>query len=667
MERTVVFDYSNLPRTTRLAFALRALPWRAIVALLIAVPVTLAGAWYGYHVRQTIFDATNEVHGYPLRFYGDIGNGQNQGSVVVAYGRQLGRERGALPPPPAVPRPRVPWQDFWRSYLARYDRVAAETPAGRTYGLDYVPGRLLIVSLWMKSISETHTGVRGFEDSLAPPMLAVNLAAEIASAVLIAAIVFLWLRRQQRANALAGFRDGGIVRAGILAAAAMLVFWLDPQTILDAHVWPQWDVWVVPFFLAAVLLGSLECWMAAGFAIALGAMFKGQTLFATPLLILWPLFMWRFEGVLRVAIGVVGGGLVLCSAWLLPSAEAWRYVGVALGSVIAVSLLARPVATWLATSRDREGAVDVNDSPSREHQPLPHGRGSLTRPLIVQGSLFVALSIPLFLIAWPFINVDWPVALGLAALASLCLASRRRLNTTALGLLTIGVLFAAADHFGGSWNWLRVGFPTDRYPVLSMGTAFNLPAVLARTYGWSIADVVFTLPAPLGGEPVTMKQLLAGVFFLASALCAFAAARHHRKGDAGFLIAVATPWVLLFTLMPQMHERYLFWGGAITSLCIAAGVGPMLLHFGVTAFSGLMIFGQLLNAHPQTDPAVKQKIAAMYPGAGWMLATFAMTLLVVMFIPRRKSGTRLRGTSVVTAAAIRAIPLAPVECNARRG
>ena len=53
--------------------------------------------------------------------------------------------------------------------------------------------------------------------------------------------------------------------------------------ILDAHGWPQWDVWILPFYLFAALAALKNRWFWCGCLLALGAMLKGQLLFVAPL------------------------------------------------------------------------------------------------------------------------------------------------------------------------------------------------------------------------------------------------------------------------------------------------------------------------------------------------------------------------------------------------
>ncbi len=54
---------------------------------------------------------------------------------------------------------------------------------------------------------------------------------------------------------------------------------------------------------------------------------------------------------------------------------------------------------------------------------------------------------------------------------------------------------------------------------------------------------------------------LAGLVF-----CARGAARHAHNRDPRVLIAMATPWLLMFALLGQMHERYLMWGAVLSAV-----------------------------------------------------------------------------------------------------
>src|SRR5262249_10505380 len=40
---------------------------------------------------------------------------------------------------------------------------------------------------------------------------------------------------------------------GLVAA---LLVWFNPMNLLDSHIWPQWDIWIIPVFLTAALFAS---------------------------------------------------------------------------------------------------------------------------------------------------------------------------------------------------------------------------------------------------------------------------------------------------------------------------------------------------------------------------------------------------------------------------
>jgi hypothetical protein len=70
--------------------------------------------------------------------------------------------------------------------------------------------------------------------------------------------------------------------------------------ILDAHGWPQWDVWIVPFYLLTALAASTKRWFWCGCLLAAGAMLKGQLLFVASFFVLWPL--WQKKMGVRATI-----------------------------------------------------------------------------------------------------------------------------------------------------------------------------------------------------------------------------------------------------------------------------------------------------------------------------------------------------------------------------
>ena len=93
---------------------------------------------------------------------------------------------------------------------------------------------------------------------------------------------------------------------------------------------------------------------------------------------------------------------------------------------------------------------------------------------------------------------------------------------------------------------------------------------------------------------VTLQWTLRLVYLGALALCALGAARHARARDPRLLIAIATPWLLMFALLAQMHERYLLWGAVLSAVALGVSLRLSVVHFLFSIMSATMITQVLL-------------------------------------------------------------------------
>src|SRR6266480_3488287 len=273
-------------------FAGRALLASFIVVLLLS----------GVQLRRWTGEKTRHV-----RFQHDIVNGFYWGSETLAEARRLSSDEASA----------NSWTAFFRGYFALYDRVKREAYQN-DYGLDYPPLRLLVVSIWAKHVREKFPRVDDHYHDHVEPLLNANLSCELASAVAIFLLVRLWVRRTSGARRSRFLRGMPLQhRAEICGLAAAGVAWLEPSMILDTHGWPQWDVWIVPFYLFAVLAALKKRWFLCGCLLAAGAMLKGQLLFVAPFFVLWPLWQKRWTRALRVLAGFATTVALLVSPWLL--------------------------------------------------------------------------------------------------------------------------------------------------------------------------------------------------------------------------------------------------------------------------------------------------------------------------------------------------------------
>ncbi|MGI8890350.1 MAG: hypothetical protein ACR2G0_06140 [Chthoniobacterales bacterium] len=436
-----------------------------------------------------------------LRFQRDIVNGFYWGSQTLTEGRRLspGEDPDA-------------WRTFARGYLGLYDRVEAKAYE-QNYYLDYPPLRLLAMSVWAKNVRKRFPGAEDGTPEYVEPLLEVNLVAELLTAAGIFILVRLGVRRAS------GATDSGLLhrlppneRGWICGLLAASVAWLEPSLILDAHAWPQWDCWILPFYLFAALSALKRRWFWCGCLLALGGMLKGQLLFVTPFFLFWPLWQKRWARAGHVLAGFVSTAALIVSPWLLRSPMDWAIVA-AVGIALAAFL-------WRKQSRKS--------------------------------------------LAW---------AAGLAGVAA----------------FTVGAL----DH--GSFAWLKIGFlyGSERYPYLFISSCYNLPSLLSQ-FNLSLKSPFFSAQLGPLHLVLTLQWTLRLIYLGALALCALGAARHARSRDPRLLIAVVTPWLLMFALLAQMHERYLLWGAVLSAVALGVNVRLTVVHFFFSIMSTLMITQVLL-------------------------------------------------------------------------
>src|SRR6266498_1243514 len=465
---------------------------RLAVALLIAT-IFLAGI----QLRRWIGDTTRHV-----RYQHDIVNGFYWGSEVLKQAHRLSPDEASA----------NSWQGFCRGYLALYDRVKHKAYE-KDYHLDYPPLRLLVMAIWAKQVRDGFPGVDDGHPKLVNPLLKINFVCELLSAVAIFLLVRLCVRRSSlgaRSSLLHRFSQEQ--RASIFGLAAASVAWLEPSMILDAHGWPQWDVWILPFYLFAALAALKNRWFLCGCLLAAGAMFKGQLLFVTPFFVLWPLWQKRWNRALRVLAGFAATAALIASPWLLRTPGAW----IALVAVTGFSSL------FLLRRKGRYRSAWIS---------------------------------------------------GIAGCAA----------------------FVIGAFAGGSFAWLQVGFlyGSEHYPYLVISSCYNLPSLLSKL-GWSLKDPFCSVDIGSLHLYLTLQWTLRLLYLGVLTICAYGAARQIRDRNPRVLIAVTAPWLLMFALLGQMHERYLVWGAVVSAVALGVSLRLSIIHFIISAASTAMIVHVML-------------------------------------------------------------------------
>jgi hypothetical protein len=205
--------------------------------------------------------------------------------------------------------------------------------------------------------------------------------------------------------------------------------------------------------------------------------------------------------------------------------------------------------------------------------------------------------------------------------------------------MVAAALWLCVPVFHGEITPLKLGieYGANKYPDLARQDVCNLPAILQDHFGWQTDDPATTLELHFwpfqSNYPLTLKQLLWGVYVLTVVLCAIGAAVQDRRRDTRMLIALAAPWILFFALVPQMHQRYLVWAAGITAIVGSLDFGLLVLHLLVTGLAWGMQAHTVLKADPTFAPQTLRFLVATYPGTGWMILLIGAIFLYLAVMP----------------------------------
>ena len=475
--------------------------------------------------------------------------------------------------------------------------------------MDYPPLRLAIVAAWANVARMQRPDITTYSDDIVGPMLRLNLACEIAATAAMFLLVAYWIRRRHAGDLHRPLMPGmpersALPRAAVGGFVAAMLVWFNPPILLEAHVWPQWDVWLIPLYLLAMFYASTQWFFAAGVCLAIGALLKGQMLLVAPIFLLWPIFAGRFGDALRVLGGFAVTIALVASFWLVQGETARIWIA---GAVACAACFA------------------------------PWGY-----PKRLGISWWIAAAVATGLVIWPWLNAAavQHIWIGLGLTAMILVAPwwiARRTVPAWIALVLAVAIVASAVTFGGDWDWVKVGFlyaPT-RFVEMAIGPASNLPALAAQTYGWKIDQILSYDNEQLAIHwHVSVRAFAIILYGISLLLCSIGAALHDRRDDPHLLISLIAPWVLMFAILPQMHERFFIWAAALSAAGVALSVGWTLLHLLLTALSTLMILHYLLQSHVNVMPDLLRRIAPTHPGVAWMMLLIAGIYLYAALVPR---------------------------------
>jgi len=468
-------------------------------------------------------------------------------------------------------------------------------------------------------------------------MLRVNLACELAAMLGMFLLVYHWIRVCHRRPPdrwwLVSSRDGwgrDEVRTSHLpstvglfsATLAALLLWFNPALILNAHVYPQWDAWLLPPLIFALYFGLRDWWLPAGVVVGICAMAKGQILFVLPVLIAWPLLMGHFAGALRVAIGVLTGVALVVWPWLLQSYEAAHWMlFVTVGTVLLVMAAMLPRTPWWQGARfvlALTGAGVVLWPVAEITGQWVYGNAASGMVLHRRTTL---VSVIMLAVAAAIAGGRVWVPTILAGFPSLC------------AMLTIPLLKSTT-----AWFDIGTVFPTRNWEQLYWCRAANLGTILQVRFGWSFADFADLSWIPLMTDAIPIRHVMIWAYVMLLAVCVFGIVRQRRWHDPRLLLAFALPLMLAYAFLPQMIERYLIWPAAMLSGYAAVSLAAGAIWLALSSIAVLLMLGYMLSFAQQTQVAKDWMPITnpIFPDISWAVIVLALVMLYLACTPSRR-------------------------------
>jgi hypothetical protein len=108
-----------------------------------------------------------------------------------------------------------------------------------------------------------------------------------------------------------------------------------------------------------------------------------------------------------------------------------------------------------------------------------------------------------------------------------------------------------------------------------------------------------------------------------------------RRRSPRILIALATPWLAMFALLAQMHERYLVWAAVFFCAGFGVSIGSALLALAVIFMAWVNMAHSMPNAE-QFMPGLTQVVNGMMPGAGWAVVALTAVALYLSVAPEKE-------------------------------
>ena len=521
-------------------------------------------------------------------------------------------------------------------FLNVYDKQVRDDPP-TDKKLDYPPLRLATFAAWVAWTRWHHPEIKHWSADYAvtAPLMNYNSTLEWIASLAAFLITWYWLRACMPNDRLYGCRRPQAWTGLLPAISAFTLLWLNPAIVLIAHGWPSPNIWVIPFYLWTVLFCLCDRWFVAGIVMGIGAMMQGQQLLVTAVFALWPLFAGRPSRALRWASGFLFTFTLIASGWLLTRMP---------GSDATTRQCNWPALCWVFSSTGLLAALSYRGLFAQYAGHRFERRARSILPTITAMNLI-----------WPaMLSRDLKMIAAAVLIASaVVLVFLKASNGWKRYLLPLAVgicLLLCVPLFGGDTAWWRIGFVygTERFPNVGGQLVNNLPTLLERFFGWhDIHDVAFMIPEhvlfryPLDATAVTVRILLLTTFYLMLVACSAAIAFHWRRKNRELLVALVLPWLLFFTVLPQMSPRYSVFIAGVGAICIGYSVGSYLLivflsFLTIVQTATCMIEGNYMTVaiapHDLFDVRHLRLLKALNPGISWAEVLAAGVVVFITFL-----------------------------------
>jgi hypothetical protein len=181
-----------------------------------------------------------------------------------------------------------------------------------------------------------------------------------------------------------------------------------------------------------------------------------------------------------------------------------------------------------------------------------------------------------------------------------------------------------------SWLVLPYQYGPIKHPEMgSFGTS-NLATLLHEQWAWEAdgPNGIIELPLPFGHTlDMPMRSLLTGLYAISLIACGIAAAVQWQRRNYRFLLAMYTPWILFFALLPYLNPRYLLWASCFFPLLIPLGLGMTLLGVLVMLAGSVMLIDIMCRFNQASDPTLETVTHGMYPGLAFLVLLIAAIFL----------------------------------------